>query len=283
MNNNIGPTLGRKPLGRIGYGAMRLPGIRDVPEDIELARTLLSRAVMLGANVIDTADFYGRGLANRLIAEALSPYPDSLIIATKVGVKAGAGGRPEPAATPDEIRATVERNLETLGVQRLDLVFLRLAGGPLANSGVPIQESLECLAVLQAQGLIEHIGLSSATVEQIEVANTVTAVEAVQNAYFIGNADSSDVLRKCSDANIPFFSYFPLGMGNLIPQNANLSLLAASHDATESQIALAWLLALSPMMVSIPGTSKVKHLEENMAAVNVTLSPSEVGTLSNVA
>lgn len=283
MNNDIGPTLGRKPLGRIGYGAMRLPGIRDVPEDMELARTLLSRAVILGANVIDTADFYGQGLANRLIAEALGPYPDNLIIATKVGVKAGAGGRPEPAATPDEIRAAVERNLETLGVQSLDLVFLRLAGGPLVDSGVPIQESLECLAALQAQGVVEHIGLSSTTAEQIEVANTVTAVDAVQNAYFIGNADSGDVLRKCSAANIPFFSYFPLGMGKLIPKNANLSLLAASHDATESQIALAWLLALSPMMVPIPGTSKLKHLEDNMAAVNVSLPPSEVATLSNVA
>lgn len=282
MSKDAGPTLGGKALGRIGYGAMRLPGVRDEPEDTELACSLLSRAVELGARVIDTADFYGQGLANKLIAEALDPYPDKLVIATKVGVNAGADGRPAPAATPEEIRASVERNLATLGATRLDLVFLRLAGGPLADSGVPIEVSMECLAGLQAEGLIEHIGLSSTTVEQIEAANRVTAVAAVQNAYFIGNADSDDVLRKCNDMSIPFFAYFPLGMGKLIPQNTELSRVAASHDATVPQIALAWLLALSPMILPIPGTSSLEHLEDNMTAANISLSHNEIVTLNSI-
>ncbi len=276
------PTLGKKILGRIGFGAMRLPGMRDVPADAELARNLLSRAVALGANVIDTADYYGSGLANRLIAEALSPYAENLIVATKVGVKAGAGGRLEPAATPDEIRAAIDRNLETLEVQAIDLVFLRLAGGPLADSGVPIQESLECLANLQQQGLIKHVGLSSVTVDQLELASTVVPIEAVQNVYFIGNTTSKEVLLKCNSTNIPFFSYFPLGMGKLIPEKANLGALAATHNVTEPQIALAWLLALSPMMVPIPGTSQLNHLEENMAAVNISLSSDEISALCDV-
>lgn len=283
MKKDMQPTLGKKNLGHIGFGAMRLPGIRDVPADAELAHSLLSHAVALGANVIDTADFYGSGLANRLIAEALAPHSESLTIATKVGVKAGAGGRPEPAATPEEIRKTIDRNLETLGVETLDLVFLRLAGGPLVDSGVAIEESLVCLANLQQQGLVKHIGLSSTSAEQLDKAKTVVRIEAVQNAYFIGNTESRDVLHKCSAEGIPFFSYFPLGMGKLIQQKTSLVSLAAAHNATESQIALAWLLALSPMMVPIPGTSQLKHLQENMAAVDVILSADEVAALSNVA
>lgn len=277
------PKLGNKAINRIGYGAMRLPGIREIPEDAELACRLLREAVSLGANVIDTADFYGAGLANRLISEALSPYPENLIISTKVGIKAGPNGRPEPAATPDEIKATIERDLEGLGVSVLDLVFMRLPGGPLPESGVPIQTSLECLAGLQADGLVKHIGLSSASTEQIEAAKSVVSVDAVQNAHFVGNRDSIDVVQLCHDEGIPFFAYFPLGMGMLIQKKVDLGPMAAAHQASKSQIALAWLLALSPLVVPIPGTSKLEHLRENMASASIDLSPDEVESLSNVA
>lgn len=262
---------------------MRLPGIRGMPEDAELACDLLREAVSLGANVIDTAEFYGAGLANRLIAKALNPYPENLIISTKVGVKAGLNGRPEPAATPEEIRVTVERDLESLDVPALDLVFMRLPGGPLADSGVPVEKSLECLAELQSTGIVKHIGLSSASTEQIVTAQAIVPVEAVQNAYFVGNGQSKDVVQLCAIENIPFFAYFPLGMGTLIQKKVDLVPFAAAHQATKSQIALAWLLALSPMVVPIPGTSSLEHLRENMAASKLVLSGSEMEALSNVA
>lgn len=277
------PTLGNKPLSRIGYGTMRLPGIRGVPADSELACRILREAVALGTNVIDTADYYGSMLANRLIADALSPYPEHLIIATKVGVKDSAGGRPEPAATPEEIRKSVDRNLQSLRTSSLELVFLRLPGGPLGDSGVPVEQSVECLAELQAEGVVEHIGLSSATVDQIETARSVAPVEAVQNAMFLGHTESNDVLRKCTAESIPFFAYFPLGMGRLIQRTAGLEEIARVHGVSESQIALAWLLAVSPMTVPIPGTSRLEHLRENLATANLDLSPSEIDRLGTLA
>lgn len=254
------PILGNIVLNRIGFGAMRLPGIRDVPENNELALQILREAVSLGINVIDTADLYGAGLANRLISEALTPYPENLIISTKVGVKTGSGGRPEPAATSDEIKATVERDIESLGKSSLDLVFLRLPGGPLQDSGVPIQKSMECLAELQASGIIKHIGLSSTSTEQIISARSVAEIEAVQNSYFVVSHDSADVVRLCDTENIPFFAYFPLGMGMLIQKKVDLEPIAATHQASKSQIALAWLIAQSPMVVPIPGTSNIEYL-----------------------
>jgi len=277
------PIVGNKTINRIGFGAMRLPGIRDIPENKELAIQLLRESVSMGVNLIDTADIYGAGLANKLIAEALSPYSENIIISTKVGVKTGLDGRPEPAATPKEIRATVERDLENLNKSSLDLVFLRLAGGPLQNSGVPIEKSMECLADLQVNGLIKHIGLSSASTEQITAARSIAPIEAVQNAHFVGSRDSVDVVQFCDAEDIPFLAYFPLGMGMLIQKKIDLEPLATIHKTSTQQIALAWLLALSPMVVPIPGTSNIKHLRENVAALNLELSPNEIETLCNVA
>lgn len=277
------PKLGNQRINRIGYGAMRLPGIRGIPGNIELAQELLREAVALGANIIDTAAFYGAGLANRLIADALNPYPENLFIATKVGVTSGPDGRPVTAATPEEIRATVERDLESLGLPALDLVFLRLPGGPLAASGVPMEQSLECLAELQAGGFVKHIGLSSASAEQIKTAKSVASVDAVQNALFVGHQDSLDVARLCDKEGIPFLAYFPLGMGTLIEKKVDLGPLADMHQATKAQVALAWLLALSPMIVPIPGTSSLDHLRENFAALDLLLSPNEVEVLNNIA
>lgn len=276
------PKLGNKVISRIGFGAMRLPGIRDIPKDATLAHRLLREAISLGVNVIDTADYYGVGYANKLICEALNPYPDNLIISTKVGAKAGQNGKPEPAATPDEIKATVERNLDSLGVSVLDLVFMRLPGGPLPDSGVPLQVSLECLAELQADGCIRHIGLSSASTKQIEAAKTVISVESVQNALFVGHGDSLDVVKLCHNEAIPFFAYFPLGMGMLIQKKIDLEPIAVAQQASKSQIALAWLLALSPMVVPIPGTSNIDHLKENVAALNLALSPPNLKILNEV-
>lgn len=273
---------GDKPIGRIGYGAMRLPGIREVPENDEMAHALLREAVALGASVIDTAYFYGAGRANRLIAEAFQPYPQNLTISTKVGVKNGPDGRPQPAATPDEIKAMVARDLESLNVPALDLVFLRLPGGPLADSGVPLETSMECLAKLQAKGVVRQIGLSSASTAQIKAAQKVAPVAAVQNACFVGSGQSMDVIQLCTEINIPFLAYFPLGMGTLIEKKIDLAPMAASHQVSKSQIALAWLLALSPVVVPIPGTSKLEHLRENMAAKSIELSPEEVKLLSGI-
>lgn len=277
------PKLGNRIMNRIGYGTMRLPGINETPENQLLARHLLRKTASLEINVIDTADFYGGGLANRLIFEALSPYPENLIISTKVGAKAGHDGHPEPAAKPDELKATVERNLEELGISSLDLVFLRLPGGPLPDSGIPLQTSLECLARLQEEGLVKHIGLSSASMDQAKAAKSVISVDAIQNAHFVGHQNAADVIWHCHDEGIPFLAYFPLGMGKLIQKKIDLGSMADTHQASNQQIALAWLLALSPMIVPIPGTSNIEHLKENYAALNLSLSPREVETLSNVA
>lgn len=276
------PKIGDQILNRIGFGAMRLPGIREIPENTELALQLLRESVSMGVTVIDSADIYGAGLANRLISEAFSPYPDKLIISTKVGVKIGSGGRPEPAATPDEIKETVQTDLASLGKSSLDLVFLRLAGGPLQDSGVPLKTSMECLAELQASGLVKHIGLSSASLAQLAEARSIAAVEAVQNAHFVGSQESAGVVQFCDAEKIPFFAYFPLGMGMLIQKKVDLQPLALTHNVSKSQIALAWLLGLSPMVVPIPGTANMEHLRENIAATGLSLSLSEMEFLNGI-
>lgn len=254
--------------------------MRGIPKNEELARNLLISTVEQGVNVIDTADFYGDGLANRLIADALHPYSENLFISTKVGVKSGENGRPIPAATTDEINSTVNRNLESLKTNVLDLVFLRLAGGPLADSGVPIQESILALENLRKKGVIKHIGLSSVTAEQFDIANSITNIDAVQNAYFVGHSLSKAVLDKCEDKNIPFFAYFPLGMGKL-SENEDVNTIAAKYNTTASKVALAWLLHLSPVMVPIPGTSSIKHLSENITATELNLEQEDMAILSN--
>lgn len=274
--------LGTNDIYRLGYGAMRLPGMRGIPENKELARNLLTSVVEQGVNVIDTADYYGNGLANRLIADALHPYSDSLIISTKVGAKSGESGPPVPAATTEEINASVNRNLVSLKTDVLDLVFLRLSGGPLADSGVPIEESVLALENLRKKGIIKHIGLSSVTAEQFDIASSITNIDAVQNAYFIGHTSSKTVLDKCNSNNIPFLAYFPLGMGKL-SENETVKNIATKYNTTVSKVALAWLLHLSPVMVPIPGTSNLKHLNENSTVAELSLEPEDMAILSNIA
>jgi pyridoxine 4-dehydrogenase len=274
-------TLGPKNIHRIGYGAMRLPGMRDIPRNDELAIQLLQQSVELGVNIIDSADFYGDGLANQLIADALSPYSDDLILSTKVGVKSDANGAHIPAATAGEIQASIERNLESLRTDSLDIVFLRLAGGPLADSGVPIEESLSALEKLKRDGLIKHIGLSSVTSEQLDTASTAYSIDAVQNAYFIGHTHSRKVLEMCAARHIPFLAYFPLGMGKL-SENQTVKQLAAAYQVSEAKLALAWLLQLSPVMVPIPGTANPEHLKDNLTATDLVLKDSDVELLNNI-
>jgi len=260
---------------------MRLPGIAGNPDDEDKAKTILNKAVELGVTVIDTADFYGPQLANKHIAGALSPYNDNLILCTKVGVK-GTDKGPVGAATRKEIRESVNRNLNSLRVESLDVVFLRLPGGPLKDTGVPLEESISELAELKNKKIVKHVGLSSASVSQIETASNIVDIAAVQNSFCIGNVGSQPVVDFCNAQQIMFMPYFPLNMGKLSTNSALLS-IARKHSVTESQIALAWLLSKSPTMVPIPGTSQISHLEENVAAESIVLSKDEQAILDAVA
>lgn len=260
---------------RLGFGAMRLPtaGFRGLPRDAELGRRVLRRALELGVNHIDTADFYRSGdgsvRANVLIREALHPYPAGLVIATKVGPVFGRGA--PRTAKPDELRGLVEDNLKSLGVERLDLVYLRIG----LMEGVPHGESIaarfEALAKLREEGLIRHLGLSNVDVAHVEEARAVAPVVAVQNH----DGDDDAVHALCAGHGIAFAPFFPLGGGHDdedADDHAAVDVVAARHKATRSQIALARLLARSPVTLAIPGTGSLAHLEENVAAGSIVLT-----------
>jgi pyridoxine 4-dehydrogenase len=271
---------------RLGYGAMRLPGpgVWGEPKDTDGAKAVLRRAIELGVNLIDTSGFYGPEVADRLIAEALHPYPDNLVIATKVGVKRGPDKSWNPHARPDEIRADVEGDLRRLKLERLDLVYLRLGDGRvLADSGVPLAESLGALADLKEEGKIRHLGLSSATLEEIEEASKIAPVAAVQNLYNLANRSSEALLEACEEEGIAFVPFFPLAIGELAKPEGRVAEIASRRGATPAQVALAWLLARSPAILAIPGTSSVRHLEENIASASICLSREEVEELANAA
>lgn len=269
-------------IDRLGFGAMRLPtaGFRGPPRDPAVGRAVLRRAVELGVNHIDTAGFYtsddGTVRANTLIREALHPYPRGLVIATKVGPAFRRNGHAQlPAAG---LRAAVEADLATLGVDRLDLVYLRI-GRMEVPHGESIAERFEALAALREEGLIRHLGLSNVDAVQLAEARAIAPVAAVQNHFHIANRDDVDVLDACAADGIAFAPFFPLGGGMTDIENARLARVAARHGATVSQIALAWLLALSPVTLAIPGTGSLAHLEENLAARSVTLGPDDLAEL----
>ena len=265
---------------------MRLTGPKawGPPTDRAKALAVLKRAVELGVELVDTAGFYGPGVTNALIREALSPYPPQLFISTKVGVTRGEDQSWQPHARPEQIRADVEANLLQLGVERLHLVHLRLGDGRmLPLSGVPLLESLGALTDLQAQGKIDHIGLSSATVEQIKEAQTMTPIAAIQNMYNVGNVASQRVLDLCESEQIAFLPYFPLAMGALARPSSPLVAIAARYNASPAQVALAWLLAVSSQTILIPGTSSIAHLEENYAARAIRLKQEEIATIREAA
>jgi pyridoxine 4-dehydrogenase len=273
-------------IDRLGFGAMRLPtaGFHGPARDPELGRAVLRRAVELGVNHIDTAAFYRSGdgtvRANALIREALHPYPPGLRIATKVGPIFGPDG--PVAAPPAQLRALVEENLNTLGVDQLDLVYLRI-GKMEVPHGESLAERFEALAALREAGLIRHLGLSNVDLAQLREARAIAPVAAVQNNFHIAKRDEMDVLNACVADGIGFAPFFPLGGGMTDISDARLSMVAARHDVTTSQIALAWLLALSPVSLAIPGTGSLAHLEENVAARSITLSPEDMADLAPMA
>ncbi|PSM31040.1 aldo/keto reductase [Haliangium sp. UPWRP_2] len=279
--------LGDLEVRRLGYGAMRLPG-KDVwgePDDPDRVRKLLRHAVELGINFIDTAWFYGPFVANRLIFEALHPYPRDLVIATKLGGKRLPDKSWAPAARPEELRRGAEDDLRTLHLERLDVVHLRF----MSSSGVPLMESLDALLALQAEGKIRHLALSCVDARQVEAALARTPIVAVQNMFSVAGGGGmlatlshaeveapEAVLDLCTRRGIAYLPFFPLAVGNVSQQKPALSAIASRHGASVSQIALAWLVSRSPVILPIPGTSSLAHLKENWDARRIALSPQEM-------
>jgi aryl-alcohol dehydrogenase-like predicted oxidoreductase len=261
----------------MGFGAMRLTGegVWGEPEDTEEARAVLRRAVELGVNFIDTADSYGPEVSERLIGEALYPYPEDLVVATKGGFVRPGPRQWETDGRPEHLREACEGSLKRLKVERIDLYQLHRI-----DPKVPSEEQLAVLAELREEGKIWHVGLSEVGVEEIERAREIVPIVTVQNRYNLTDRGSEDVLDFCERAGIGFIPWFPLATGSLARPGGTLDEIAVRHDATPGQVALAWLLAKSPVMLPIPGTSSVEHLEENVAAAGLRLSDEELATLS---
>jgi pyridoxine 4-dehydrogenase len=268
-----GPTV-----RRLGFGAMRLtgPGIWGEPEDPDECRRVLRRAVELGVNLIDTADSYGPEVSERLIAEALHPYPADLVIATKGGLTRTGPGQWPRNGRPEHLREACEASLRRLKLDRIELYQLHAP-----DENVPYEESLGALIELREEGKIAHIGISNVSVELLDQALAMTEVVTVQNRFNLADRHSEDVLDACTERGIGFIPWFPLATGQLAQPGGPLDDAAQAHDATPSQIALAWLLGRSPIMLPIPGTSKVAHLEENIAAAGVRLDADEVTALAD--
>ncbi|GLY77743.1 oxidoreductase [Actinoallomurus iriomotensis] len=274
---------GDRPVRRMGFGAMRLPvGVfGGTPRDPETGIAVLRRAVELGVNHIDTAGFYAWGgvEANDLIRRALSPYADDLVIATKVGPLRGPDGLPSSQAGPERLRELVEDDLRALGLDRFDLVYLRI-GGMARDPEESLGERFAVLAGLREEGLIRHLGISNVGAEQLAEARSIAPVAAVQNHFHVHHADDLGLLRQCEELGVAYVPYFPLGGGDRPLDAERLAKVAARHDATAAQVALAWLLALSPAMLAIPGTGSPEHLEENVAAAALTLTEEDLAELA---
>ena len=266
-------------VGRLGFGAMRLcgPGVWGELEDPSMAERVLRRAVELGVDFIDTADAYGPGVSEREISSALHPYPENLVIATKGGYTRQGPGRWRTNGRPKHLREACEASLRRLKLDRIDLYQLHRP-----DSRVPFERSIETLASLREEGKIRHVGLSNVTADQLAVAARIVPVVSVQNRYNLNDRRSEAVLRACERAGIAFVPWLPLGTGRLARPGGPLREAASRHGATVPQVALAWLLARSPVMLPIPGTSSVEHLEENVAAARVRLSAGEVEALTSL-
>ncbi|WP_407561288.1 oxidoreductase [Streptomyces sp. 184] len=275
-------TLGDLTVTRFGYGAMQLagPGVMGPPADRGGALAVLREAVALGITHVDTAGAYGPRHTNRLIREALHPYPPTLHLATKVGaVRDPQGGWP-PARRPEDLRRAVHENLEDLGLDTLDVVNLRLgdARGPLPGS---LAEPFETLAGLRRQGLIRHLGVSNATAGQVAEARSIAPVVCVQNMYNLAHRQDDDLIDDLAARGIAYVPFFPLG-GFTPLQSTALSAVAARLDATPTAVALAWLLRRSPNILLIPGTSSVAHLRENAAGAGLALSDGDMAELDGI-
>ena len=267
-------AVGGHDINRMGFGAMQLPGpgVWGPPRDRDEAIAVLRTAVQRGVNHIDTAQYYGPDVANELIRSALHPYPDDLRVATKIGFERGQDRSWRPARSPAQLRAAVDDNLRSLGLERLWLVNLRFADG----GEDALAEELGVLADLRAEGKLELIGLSNVGRDGLEGALGLIQIASVQNGFNLLDRASADVLEACRERGLAFVPFFPLGSafgeghGRIADQPA-VRRVASKHGSTPAQVALAWLLALAPNVLLIPGTSSLKHLEENLAAAELTL------------
>lgn len=256
-------------VNRLGYGAMRLtgPGFWGEPNDPDEAVRVVRRAVELGVNFIDTADAYGPFSSDRIIREALHPYADDLVIATKVGLTRPGPDDWRPVGRPEYLRQQTELNLRHLGLETIDLLQLHRI-----DPTVPLEDQVGELAELRKEGKVRHIGLSEVTVEELEKARAIASIVSVQNLYNLAERKSEDVLRYAEQHGLVFIPWFPLAMGQLAGPGSPLEAVLQDHDATPAQLALAWLLRHSPALLPIPGTSSVEHLEENVRSTSIQLS-----------
>ena len=275
-------TLADRPVSRFGFGAMQLAGpwVMGPPADRDGAVTVLRTALELGITHIDTSDAYGPRITNQLIHEALAPYPEDLVIATKVGAQRDDDGGWPVAREPDQLRQQVEENLESLGLDRLDVVNLRMgdAEGPREES---LAAPMEALAAMQQEGLIGHLGLSNVTTDQVARARTIATVVCVQNAYNLAHRHDDALVDTLAADGIAYVPFFPLG-GFSPLQSATLDTVAARRGTTRIGAALAWLLQRSPNILLIPGTSSAAHLGENVTAAPVTLTQADLTDLDTI-
>jgi len=274
--------MGDLTVTRFGYGAMQLAGpwVMGPPADHDGALAVLREAVALGITHIDTADAYGPEVTNRLIREALAPYPDALHVVTKVGANRDAQGGWPPAREPDELRAAVHSNLTNLGLDALDVVNLRLgnADGPVPGSLAP---AFEALVELQQQGLIRHLGVSNATAEQVAEAQSIAPIVCVQNRYNLAHRGDDALIDTLAEQGIAYVPFFPLG-GFTPLQSETLAAVATRLESTPMSVALAWLLQRSPNVLLIPGTSSVAHLRENVTGAALPLSADDLAQLDTI-
>jgi aryl-alcohol dehydrogenase-like predicted oxidoreductase len=268
---------GDLPVVRLGYGTMQLPGegVWGPAKDHDTAMAVLRRTVELGITFFDTADSYGPETAEQLLKEALHPYADDVVIATKAGLTRQGPGIWTPVGYPPYLRQQCELSLRRLGVETLDLFQLHRV-----DAAYPLEDQVGEFKALQDEGKVRHIGLSEVSVDQIKAAREVAEITTVQNLYNLANRSSEDVLDYCEAEGIGFIPWFPLATGELSKEDGPLAEAAKRHDATPSQLALAWLLRRSPVMLPIPGTSSVAHLESNTAAAGIELTDEEFEALS---
>jgi pyridoxine 4-dehydrogenase len=271
-------TIGDRPVRRLGFGAMRITGdgIWGPPADHDESIAVLRRAVELGINLIDTADSYGPEVSENLIAEALYPYPDDLVVATKGGLVRPGPGVWDPDGRPQHLREVCEGSLRRLRVDRIDLYQFHRP-----DPAVPFEESVGTLAELREEGKIANVGLSNVTVDQLREAQGIVPIVSVQNRYNLLERNDEDELQACEADGLAFIPWFPLKTGELAKSGGVVAEVAEAHDATPAQVALAWLLRHSPVLFPIPGTSSVAHLEQNVAAAHLQLSGEEMARLEH--
>jgi len=269
-------SLGELTVHRMGYGAMRVTGAQvwGPPKDRKAAIALLRRAVDLGVDFFDTADSYGPNVSEELIAEALHPYPSGFVIGTKGGLLRPTAPRWDTDGRPAHLKRALEGSLQRLKLERIDLYQLHAP-----DTAVPFEDSVGALAEAQREGKIRHVGLSNVSVKQLEAALKIVPVVSVQNRFSLEDRSSDDVLAACTQRGIAFLPWYPLGAGSAL-KRAAVKRVAARRGVSAAQVAIAWLLAKSPVMLPIPGTSSVAHLEDNVAAAALALAPEDLKELA---